>query len=145
MGVNRSVIAYVDSSVVLRWILREPEPIFKIEQYDKLYSSRLLRLECVRTLQRLLLDSKISQDEHATRIAELQKFEQLISIVSLRERIWRSAEQFCPSPLGTLDAIHLAIAQLLRDSLENTEVEFLTHDKQLARCVQAVGMVVVGV
>ena len=94
--VSDQIVAYVDSSVVLRWILREPDPVLKVQRYERLYVSRLVRFECVRTLQRLFLESKIGETEYNTRLSELSTLEKMLSVVSLRERKFRSAEQFFP-------------------------------------------------
>ena len=54
----------------------------------------------------------------------------------------RASEPF-PTPVGTLDAIHLATALQVRDS-QGLQVVVATHDHQLTRAARAVGLDVLG-
>lgn len=54
----------------------------------------------------------------------------------------RAASQF-PSALGTLDAIHLASAEVAREELP--DLILATHDRELAFAARAVGFAIVGV
>jgi hypothetical protein len=54
----------------------------------------------------------------------------------------RASEPF-PTPLGTLDAIHLSTALAWRDA-RNTDLTMATHDTALATAARAVGLQVVG-
>ena len=54
----------------------------------------------------------------------------------------RAAEPF-RSPIGTLDAIHLATALLLRESSEE-DFAFATHDAALAPAARSHGFQVLG-
>jgi hypothetical protein len=55
----------------------------------------------------------------------------------------RASEPF-PTPLGTLDAIHLSTAIAWRDARE-VAVMMATHDKSLAIAALSTGLEVVGV
>jgi predicted nucleic acid-binding protein len=55
----------------------------------------------------------------------------------------RAAEPF-PTPLGTLDALHLATA-VLWGAQQDALPAFATHDQQLGTAARALGMRVVGV
>jgi predicted nucleic acid-binding protein len=50
---------YVDTSVVLRVLLREPNPVRIWGQWNKAYSSALWRVEALRTVDRLRLTHEI--------------------------------------------------------------------------------------
>ena len=54
----------------------------------------------------------------------------------------RAADPF-PTPLGTLDAIHLATAILWREGRQEGPV-MATHDGQLATAARAVGLATAG-
>lgn len=54
----------------------------------------------------------------------------------------RAGDPF-PLPLGTLDALHLATALLVRDR-RGGEVVVATHDAQLAAAARAVGLDTIG-
>lgn len=55
----------------------------------------------------------------------------------------RTAEPF-PTPLGTLDAIHLATALAWREA-SGEALTMATHDKALGMAARAVGLEVVGI
>src|SRR5690242_13851723 len=57
---------YVDTSVVVRVLLREPNPVRSWGQWNKAYSSALWRVEALRTVDRLRLTHDISDTEVAS-------------------------------------------------------------------------------
>jgi len=64
--------AYLDASVVLRIILRATNPLAEWPSIDEHISSALLRVECLRTLERLGIEDKIADDEIARRSNEVR-------------------------------------------------------------------------
>ena len=56
----------------------------------------------------------------------------------------KSAEPF-PTIIGTLDAIHLVSALLLKEENKKLELTFLTHDSKLSTAATAMGFEVAGV
>jgi hypothetical protein len=67
-----------------------------------------------------------------------------VEVVDVGRPVLRRASEPFPTPLGTLDAIHLATALAWRDA--RTEALVLaTHDKVLGTAAQAMGLQVVGV
>jgi predicted nucleic acid-binding protein len=63
---------YVDTSVVLRVLLREPNPVGIWGQWNKAYSSALWRVEALRTVDRLRLNHEISDSEVAELVREIK-------------------------------------------------------------------------
>ena len=63
-------------------------------------------------------------------------------LVSIGPRVLERAADPFPTMLGTLDAIHLATAQLVREG--TGDLSMATHDVQLAVAAQAVGFRVHG-
>ena len=55
----------------------------------------------------------------------------------------RSPSESFPTPLGTLDAIHLSTAIVWRDA-RNVDLTMPTHDRALAMASRAVGLEVIG-
>jgi len=51
------VIVYLDTSVALRILLRQPEPLKGWGEWEEAYASELLGLEARRTIDRLRLES----------------------------------------------------------------------------------------
>ena len=99
------VIAYLDSSVLLRIIFGEPNPL---DEWRELHGS--------------------------------------LDIRTLDEHVLDVAAQPLPTPLTTLDAIHLATAIIARASQPDGErpILFATHDKQLATAARAMHFEVIG-
>jgi len=110
------VIAYIDSSVLLRRILGQPRGLREWSSIDTAVGSAIVEVECLRTLDRLRLLGAASDRELAIRreavFAALERFE----IVELGRPVLARAALPLPTSLGTLDAIHLATAALWRES-----------------------------
>jgi predicted nucleic acid-binding protein len=65
-------------------------------------------------------------------------------LVDISNEVLELAAKPLPSPLKTLDSIHLATALLWRDA-NKSELVFATHDEQLARAARALNFQVLGV
>lgn len=137
-------IAYLDSSVLLRIILGEPEPIKDLADYKAVYSSRLLQIESLRVLNRLLLSGQFDESGYSHASQRLKFLIQGLHIVQLNEIILRRAEQPLPVALGTLDALHLVTALVVQEQLELSGMSVLTHDQRLGRCASLLGLTVIG-
>ena len=61
------MIAYIDTSALLRIVLREPGALDDLWSYDALVSSELLAVESARTIDRLRLQGSLTSDEAAAR------------------------------------------------------------------------------
>jgi predicted nucleic acid-binding protein len=137
------MIVYVDTSVVLRILLREPDPVEIWGQWSKAYSSALWRVEALRTVDRLRLTHEIADAEVADLVRDIQIVHETFAIHPVTNRIFQRAGETFPTVVGTLDAIHLATALSIR---ENEKVELLlTHDTQLATAARSLGFAVMGV
>jgi predicted nucleic acid-binding protein len=137
------VRAYVDSSVVLRVVQRAANALPQWDLIDQLISSVLLRVECVRTIERLRMIDQVAGDqllEYRVTIAAIAGEAELIAI---DESILELAEGEFSAPLKSLDAIHLASAIWWRD-YHHVNLAFATHDKTLARAARAAGFEVLG-
>jgi predicted nucleic acid-binding protein len=137
------VIAYLDSSVILRLVLSEPDPLPEWPDVDTGVTSALAEVEVLRTLDRLrflapTIDSKVlaGRREMAFRILEGLETIEITRVVLAR------AAQPLPTPLGTLDAIHLVSAMGWREQFEG--LTFATHDVALSAAARASGFEVIG-
>jgi predicted nucleic acid-binding protein len=79
-----------------------------------------------------------------TRTAIVNEWLEAIDLVLLRSQILRRAAHPLPTPLGTLDAIHLATALAWRD-VDDGPLTVVTHDASLDQAARAFGLAVVGV
>lgn len=137
------MIAYVDSSVVLRIALGQPDPSPEWSRLDRAISSELLRVECLRTIDRLRIRAGLDDRTVAERRGALLEMIDAIDLVALDASILgRAAEPF-PTLVRTLDALHLASALAVRDELPS--LVFLTHDTTLGLAAGAMGFDIRGV
>jgi uncharacterized protein len=139
------VIVYLDSSALLRLILREPQAIdlADLRSCESIVSSELLAIECPRTLDRLRLQGSLTVDETAARIAVLKDWLEAVDLVLLQRPILARASEPLPTPLGTLDAMHLATALVWKDRTAQ-DLTMATHDGGLAIAARAFGIPVLG-
>jgi len=138
------VISYVDSSVLLRIVLGQPERFFQWETIDRGVTSALTEVECLRTLDRHRLRSLLTDDQIADRREVLFQSLGNVDVVELDRPVLARAAQPFATMLGTLDALHLSTALLWRDR-EAPDLVFATHDAALATAARAHGLSVVGV
>ena len=136
--------AYVDTSALLRLVLREPGAIEELRSYDGLVSSELIAVESCRTIDRLRVQGALSTEEAAARVRTVAEWLEAIDLVLLRPPVLRRASEPLPTPLGTLDALHLATALIWRDRMHDPLV-VATHDAALGLAARAFGFEVRGV
>lgn len=135
---------YLDSSVVVRRLQREAAVVAKWGQWERAYSSVLLRVEVLRTIDRNRLKGAITDDNVAELITKAYAILDVIEFVGLSRSILDRASQSFLTPLGTLDALHLSTALGLVET-ESIDLTFLTHDAELAVAARSVNLAVVGV
>lgn len=138
------MIAYIDSSVVLRIALGQPGRVREWKTIDTAVASALVEVECLRTLDRLSLEGSLTPEHIAVRRETIYRIMEAAEIVEPTGAVLRRASSPLPTPLGTLDAIHLATA-LLWAELRSQSPVMLTHDRALGTAARAFGLRVVGV
>ena len=137
------MIAYIDTSALLRIVLREPGALDDLRSYDGLVSSELIGVESARTIDRLRMQGTLSMDEAAERAAAVNEWLEAIDLVLLRPPVLSRASEPMPMPIGSLDAIHLATALIWRDRIGPLP-ELATHDGVLGTAARAFGFEVRG-
>jgi uncharacterized protein len=135
--------AYLDTSVILRILFHEPNPVNVWGKWEKAYSSSLWRVEALRTVDRLRLTHEITDSQVADLVREIEIVHETLAIFPVNEKILQRASETFPTVVGTLDAIHLASALSIReiDSLDLV----LTHDLQLGTAARSLGFKVIGI
>ena len=108
---------YLDTSTVLRVLLRQPKPLAIWARWERAYASELVHVEACRVIDRLRLGGALDDQ----------------GVAEAREQLGRIE-----------DAIHLASAMLLRER-RGLELSFATHDPQQARAARALGFDCLGV
>ncbi|MBI4042701.1 MAG: type II toxin-antitoxin system VapC family toxin [Deltaproteobacteria bacterium] len=131
-------IGYIDTSVVLRFIFGEKSAFRRWELVGQIYSSSILHVEALRTIDRLRLQGKLSDNEVARRTKALYEFQTSIHEIGISPSILGRASQSYPTIIRTLDAIHLATAMILREEKKLSPF-FITHDTQQKIAADALG------
>ena len=137
------MIVYVDTSVVLRVLLHEPNPVRIWGQWNKAYSSALWRVEALRTVDRLRSTHEISDAEVAELVRDIQITHETFAIHPITNQVLQRASETFPTVVGTLDAMHLATALSIRE-IESLDL-LLTHDSQLSTAARSLGFEVMGI
>lgn len=135
--------AYLDTSALLRVVLREPGALEDLRAYDALVSSELIAVESARTIDRLRMLGLLTLDEAAERTNAIHDWLEAIDLVLLRPPVLSRASEPMPMPIGTLDAMHLATALIWRERMGPLP-ELVTHDTALAAAARAFGFNVRG-
>jgi predicted nucleic acid-binding protein len=139
---------YVDSSVLLRVVLDEPEQLPEWKLLEEPVTSALTEVEALRTIDRATRRTThprrrpLSADQAARARALLYETLEMFCRVELGPSIISRAGQLA-GPLATLDALHLATALSWGDRAgENLAVA--THDPELGAAAAGCGLPVLG-
>jgi predicted nucleic acid-binding protein len=138
------VIAYVESSVILRLVLGQPGALHEWRTLDRGATSALAEVECLRTLDRLRLSGNLAELQIAERRAAVYDALGTLAIIELSRTVLGRASQPLPVTLGTLDALHLASALAWREHAGDNVV-LATHDARLGAAARALGFDTVGI
>lgn len=134
---------YLDTSVSLRVLFHEPNPLKLWAKWDKAYSSSLWRVEALRTVDRLRLSGDLSDREVADLVRDIRIIHETLAVRPLNDSILERASESFPTVVGTLDALHLSTALAIRE-FEKLDL-FLTHDFQLGTAARSLGFDVLGI
>lgn len=133
---------YVDSSVLLRVILGETGRLRSWGRIDHVVSSELIRLESLRTIDRARLRLGLDDEDLALRRSAVLDAIDSFDLVPVTTGVLERAAEPFPTMIGSLDAIHLASALLVRTEFE--PLSFATHDRELGLAARSVGFEVIG-
>lgn len=136
--------AYIDTSALLRLVLREPGALEALRSCDTLVSSELIAVESCRTIDRLRLQGSLTTEEAADRLKVVTEWLEAIDLVLLRPPVLSRACDPLPAPLGSLDAVHLATALVWRDRTGTLPI-VATHDTALGLVARTFGFDVRGI
>lgn len=138
------MIAYLDSSVVLRVVLGHRDRLREWNRIVTGVGSGLLEVECLRTLDQLRIAESLALEEAVVRREAVFRVLEGLELVELTGAVLHRAAQPMATPLGTRGAMHLATAEMWREA-RGKDLILATHDKALALAARATGFRVVGV
>ena len=133
------MICYVDSSVLLRFLINGDDTLAKALDFKIVGSSELIRIECKRVLLRYRLESLIDDIGFRDTVENLEKVLAGFHLIEISRAVKQRASEAFPTVIGTLDAIHLSSAVLWREHADD-EILIMTFDKQMSVCAGAIGM-----
>ena len=136
------MIAYIDSSVLLRVVLEQPSSLREWPEIEHAVSSVLLSVECSRTIDRFRL-----RNRGVVAIAELRESLsarlEATELLPLNKIVLDRASLPLSVELGTPGSIHLATAMIYRERV-SSDLVVATHDAALAAAARSFGFSVVG-
>ena len=129
---------YLDSSVLIAWLMKEPNRLPEPEAFGASIASELIRLEFTRVIRRHQVEKKL-EPKDANELLDLAEiWLGKVDILPIFPAVLVRAAAAFPTVVGTLDAIHLATALLWQEDTGD-RLTFLTHDRQLRAAAQACG------
>ena len=132
--------ALVDTSVVLRKLFGEPRALAEWARIRDAFASRILLVELGRMIDRSRLTSAIDDAQVEQLQSEARRLLRSVALVALTDRILTRAAGPMATVVGTLDAIHLATAQVLTNESGTALIAFVTYDRRLLESAKAAGL-----
>ena len=114
----------------MKLVIREAETVAakrRMAAAEKVFSSEISQVEVVRAVRR-------KRGDRAARDAEVMLAE--VELVALNQQARHTAAQLGPTPLRSLDAIHVATAL----GLNLPEVVFIGYDRALQAAAEMAGL-----
>ena len=133
------MIAYLDTSLVIAWVLNEDERCRLTEAHEQRGSSELMLIEGFRVLDRMRLRRELDDATLALAKGRFLALFNGLSLLPLDDQVKRRAAASFPTVIGTLDAIHLASAELWSQGT-GEDVAVFSLDRQMNTCAKAMGL-----
>jgi predicted nucleic acid-binding protein len=134
------VVAYLDSSVALRHILKGEDSIRPALECESIFSSELFEIECRRVLHRCRMEGALDDDSLVLATERLGTLLDGMTLLLFSPLVKKRAMETFPVVVKTLDAIHLASALALVESLPSERVVIYSHDRAMNQCAKALGL-----
>lgn len=122
-------MVYLDSSALVKLVVRESEsPTLRryLENEPDRASCTLARVEVVRAVR----------GRGAPAVARARRLLQRLNLVQMNDELLEAAAIMDPRIVRSLDAIHLAAAQLFGDEL----TALVTYDRRMADAARSMGL-----
>lgn len=133
------MVAYIDSSLVLRHIIQGEQAIAQAFECGRAISSELLEIECRRVIFRYRTEGLLDDQGLVTAMRRLEDVLDGLDLVELSGVIKKRAMEPFPTSIKTLDALHLATAIKFAERLEDGGLVIFSYDKAMNLCAEALG------
>jgi predicted nucleic acid-binding protein len=133
---------YVESSALLAGVLEQDTDAIAALRADGVrVTSALTFAEAHRAIVRARVTGRLKPSEERAAIVALQTFERRCTVMAVSDAmLTRAGRPFPVEPIRTLDAVHLATAELLGEAPQLTTI--LTRDERVRENAKALGYVV---
>ncbi len=131
-------ILFLDSSVLVEFLLRDKPFMLKGAHSEDLMCSKLAEIEVHRALDRRFIEGKLTLNSFSEKLKEARWIFSMIRIIPLESEIIERAKESFPTPVKTLDALHLSTVLWLKEK-HNVEPIFCTLDRQESLAAKALG------
>ena len=133
---------YVESSALLAGLLEQDADVIAALRADgERVTSALTFAEAHRALVRVRVAGRLTLSEERAAIFALQTFERRCTVIAVSDTVLtRAGRPFPVEPVRTLDAVHLATAELLGEPPQLTTI--LTRDERVRENAKALGYIV---
>lgn len=133
---------YIESSALLAALLEQDASALKaLRVRGQRVTSALTFAETSRALVRARVAGRLTPEEERKGLRALQTFERRCAVVAVTDSVLtRAGRPFPVEPIRTLDAIHLATAELLGETPQL--VTLITRDDRVRENARALGYVV---
>lgn len=133
---------YVDASAVLRLLFGEAGSTVPLRMDQRLVSSRILEVEAFRAVDRARILGDLDDAQTALKRKELTDFMSMIDLAAVNDSVIDRAMGSFAVNLRTLDAIHVATAEVVAGEAPGEPLEFWTHDERQAIAALSRGLTV---
>lgn len=133
---------YIESSALLAGLLeQDADVILALRKDGERVTSALTFAEAHRAIVRARVAGRLKPLEERAAIVALQTFERRCTVIAVSDGVLtRAGRPFPVEPVRTLDAVHLATAELLGEAPQLTTI--LTRDERVRENAKALGYVV---
>ena len=133
------MIAFVDTSVVLRFVLEGDISLHHAFAATITACSELVWIESMRVAQRLRLDGRLDDKNLAEAVSRIAACYSSFRVYLLDEEIKQTAAGPFPTVIGTLGALHLACARRAARHYPGETLLVFSYDRQMNLCARALG------
>lgn len=133
------MVAYLDSSVLLGYLLLGEITLKHVQELTRLVSSELLEIECRRVLLRCRMEGRFSDESLIEAMERLDDVLTSLDLLELSPGIKKRSMEAFPIHVKTLDALHLASALQLAEEIPAESITVFSHDKSFTLCARALG------
>ena len=135
-------VRYIESSALLAALLEcEAAALKSVRTRGRQVTSALTIAEAARAILRARVGARLTADEERAAVRALRRFERRSYVVAVTDAVLaRVRRPFPVEPLRTLDAVHLATAELLGEPPQL--VTIVTRDARVRDNAEALGYAV---